>query len=200
LALSDVPTALIERCKAGEPGAFDELFTQIHDDVFRWAFSLMRDEDDALEVMQECFIRIFRHLPKLADSSKFPQWVSRLVVNQANTHRVKRTKNQTEELDERFDVEDANLPLHGRAGANPRKAAEEQEVFDRVNAAIRELPPKQRQAVLMFDVQGKSIREIAESFECSEGAVKFNIFQGRRKLRQLLEDYVDDKGHLNHLE
>ncbi|CAN5414176.1 RNA polymerase sigma factor [soil metagenome] len=197
MALADVPVPLIERCRAGEAGAFDELFKLIHNDIFRWAFSLVRDEDDALEIMQDCFMRIFRHLHRLQDPKKFPHWVSRLIVNQTNTFRVKKRKHQTEELEDGFDVEEKSLPLQGRAGPNPRKAAEQKEVFARVNEAIKELPPRQRTAVLLFDVQNRSIRQIAEELECSEGAVKFNIFQGRRKLRVLLENYVDKDGNLN---
>ena len=197
VALSDVPAPLVARCQRGDQRAFDELFRLIHDDLFRWAFSMVRDEDDALEVMQECFVRIFRHLHKLEDPARFAQWVSRLLVNQTNTFRVKRTRNQTEEFLEQYDVEESHFPIQGGAGPNPRKAAERREVLEKVNEAIRELPPRQRQAVLLFDVEGKSIKEIADLLECSEGAVKFNIFQGRRKLRLLLEEYVDKDGNLS---
>lgn len=197
MALSDVPVHLVERCRKGEESAFDELFTMINGDLYRWAYSLVRNEDDAMEVVQDCFMRIFRHIDRLQDSKKFPHWVSRLLVNQTNTFRVKRKKTQMEELEEGFDVADDAMPLQGRAGVNPRKAAEREEVFRHVNDAIRELPPRQRNAVLMFDVNNKSIKEIANELGCSEGAVKFNIFQGRRKLRALLENYVDQNGNLS---
>lgn len=200
MALSDVPPDLVERCRSGDGEAFDELFSLVYDDIFRWAYSMVRDEDDAGEVAQECFIRIFRHLHRLEDPTKFPQWVSRLLVNQTNTFRVKRRRHQTEELEDGFDVQDDALPLQGTAGSSPRKAAEQNEILDKVNDAIRDLPPRQRTAVLMFDVQGHSIREIATQLGCSEGAVKFNIFQGRRKLRALLETYVDKDGNLSLLE
>lgn len=197
MALSDVPVTLVDRCRSGDSSAFDELFTMIHDDLFRWTYSLVRNEDDALEIMQECFVRIFRHLHRLEDSKKFPHWVSRLVINQTNTFRVKRRKNQTEELEEGFDVNEEALPLQGKAGASPREAAAQGEIYQKVNDAITQLPPRQRTAVLLFDVKGHSIREIAEELGCSEGAVKFNIFQGRRKLRGLLESYVGKDGNLS---
>lgn len=200
MALSDVPPELVKRCQDGEADAFDELFTMINDDLFRWTYSLVRNEDDALEVVQESFIRIFRHIHRLEDPAKFPHWVSRLVINQTNTFRVKRTRHQTEELEEGYDVQEEALPLQGRAGADPRKAMEQAEVLDHVNEAIRELPPRQRTAVLLFDVKGYSIRQIAEELGCSEGAVKFNIFQGRRKLRGLLEQYVDNSGNISLME
>lgn len=200
MALSDVPAELVDRCCQGDRAAFDELFTMINNDIFRWAFSLVRNEDDALEVMQECFIRIFRHIQNLEDSKKFPHWVSRLIVNQANTFLSKRTKRQTEELEEGYDVQEDSLPLQGKSGASPRKALMKKEVFSRVNDAITHLPPRQRTAVMLFDVKGHSIKQIAGELECSEGAVKFNIFQGRRKLRGLLEEYLDGDGQLSLME
>lgn len=200
MALSDVPITLIDRCRAGEESAFDELFSQIHDDLFRWTFSLVRNEEDALDIMQECFIRIFRHLNRLEDPRKFAQWVSRMVINQTNTYRVKRRKHQTEELMEEYDVQEDALPLQGTPGRDPRKAVEHNEVFDHVNEAISGLPPRQRLAVLLFDVKGRSIRQVAEELDCSEGAVKFNIFQGRRKLRAKLEQYLDKDGNLSLME
>lgn len=197
MALSDVPPELVDRCREGDGAAFDELFTMIHDDLFRWSYSLVRDEEDAQEIMQDCFVRIFRHINRLQDPAKFAQWASRLLVNQTNTYRVKKRKHQTEELEEGYDVKDDALPLSARSSPNPRTAAARKEVLDHVNEAIRALPPRQRTAVMLFDVKGQSIRQIAEQLECSEGAVKFNIFQGRRKLRLLLEKYVDDDGNLS---
>lgn len=197
MALSDVPVNLIDECRNGDAACFDRLFSMIHEDIFRWSYSLVRDEDDALEITQECFIRIFRHLHRLQDSRKFAQWVGRLLVNQTNTYRVKSRRHQTEELEEGFDVEEDSLPLQGMRSTNPRKAAEHREILRNVNEAIRELPPRQRTAVLLFDVKGRSIKEIADELGCSEGAVKFNIFQGRRKLRALLERYVGADGKLS---
>jgi RNA polymerase sigma-70 factor (ECF subfamily) len=197
VALSDVPAELVDRCKQGDPGAFDELFTLIHEDLYRWAYSMVRNEDDAMDVAQDCFLRIFRHLGRLQDSRKFAQWCSRLLVNQANTFRVRRRKHQTEELEDGFDVGEESLPLQGRAAPSPRTAASQREVLEQVNAAIRELPPRQRTAVLLFDVKQMTIREVAEQLGCSEGAVKFNIHQGRRKLRVLLGNLVDKDGNIS---
>ncbi len=172
----------------------------IHPDIFRWSYSMVRDEDDALEITQDCFMRIYRHLHRLQDAKKFPNWVSRLIVNQANTFRVRKKKKQTDSLEEGLDVSEDSLPLQGSSGPDPRAAAEREEIYRHVNEAIKELPPRQRTAVMLFDVQNHSIKEIAAKLECSEGAVKFNIFQGRRKLRALLGQYVDSEGKLDFTE
>jgi len=194
VALADVPVELVERCQRHEPGAHDELFTMIRQDMYRWIYSLLRDDDATEEVLQECCIRMFRHLPRLKERNRFGAWASRMIVNQVNTHRVKANRTRLESLEEGVDVPNDALPIQGRPSSNPRSAAARAEVLRDVNQAITQLPPRQRTAVLLFDVENWSIREIAEHLGCSEGAIKFNIFQGRRKLRALLSQHVDPDG------
>ncbi|MDX2176129.1 MAG: RNA polymerase sigma factor [Candidatus Sumerlaeia bacterium] len=194
MALSDVPVELVQRCRGGDSAAFDELFTMLHQDLYRWLYSLLRNEDDAEEALQECFVRIYRHIGSLSDDRKFAGWVGRMVVNLANTWRTRGSKIRFEEFEPAIETEDSQLPVQAKAGPNPREAAERKQVMARVNEAITHLPPRQRTAVLMFDVQGHSIAHIAGQLGCSEGAVKFNIFQGRRKLRVLLADLADERG------
>lgn len=192
MALSDVPASLVARCRRGEEAAFDELFAAIHEDLARWFFSLLRNEEDAQEAVQECFVRIFRHLHTLEDPAKFSSWVGRLVVNLANTSRTRAGRHRMESLEPGIEVDNDQLPLQGRGPADPREAASRTEILRRVNEAVTHLPPRQRTAVMMFDVQNIPIARIAEELGCSQGAVKFNIFQGRRKLRELLADLGED--------
>jgi len=197
VALKDVPSDLVVRCQRGESSAYDELFVMIRDDMFRWIFSLLRDEDETEEVLQECSVRIFRHLPRLKDPGRFGPWASRMLVNQVNTRRVKARRTRLEHMEEAVEVDNEALPIQGSVGSvNPRSAAARSEILEHVNRAIAELPPRQRTAVMLFDVQGWTIRQIADELGCSEGAVKFNMFQGRRKLRELLGQYVDGAGNL----
>ncbi|MDX1971834.1 MAG: RNA polymerase sigma factor [Candidatus Sumerlaeia bacterium] len=198
MALKDIPVELVVRCQNADRGAQEQLFGLIREDLFRWIYSMVRNEEDALELLQECCLRVFRHLPRLKEPEKFAGWTSRLVVNQVNTWRVKARKTALDELTDGIEVENDQLPIQGgRSTPNPRAALSRKQVLERVNAAMNELPPKQRIAVELFDLQHHSIREIAELQGCSEGAVKFNIFQGRRKLRELLEPYVNQSGLLD---
>ncbi len=196
MALKDVPAELVDRCRRGEDAAFDELFVAIRDDMFRWIYSMLRNEDETEEVLQECCVRIFRHLPRLKESSRFGSWAARMIVNQVNTRRVKVRRTRLDHLEEGIEAQEESLPLQGSVGrVNPRTAASRSQVLDHVNRAISDLPPKQRTAVMLFDIQGWSIRQIAEELGCSEGAVKFNMFQGRRKLRERLGQFVDGEGN-----
>ncbi len=197
MALADVPVELIERCQKGEQTAYDELFQLIHEDLYRLIFSMVRHEDDTYEIMQESFIRIFRHLPRLKESKKFKSWVSRLVVNQTHTHWSRSNRRRADSLDDILEAPDTSLILEDPQDKDPRRHSAKKELYENVNEAIRELPPRQRTAVMLFDVKGFTIREIAEKLECSEGAVKFNIFQGRRKLRELLTEYLDEHGKID---
>ncbi len=197
MAIDQVTVELIARCQQDSPGAFEELFALIQEDLYRWIFSLIRNTEDTEELFQECCLRIYRHLPRLKEASKFPAWVSRIVVNQAATHWGRAGRLRTASLDETYPDEEEDGPPIVQPTAtdeNPREAAYRREVFDEVNEAIQQLPARQRMAVLLFDVENYSIKEIADVMECSEGAVKFNIHQGRRKLRELLAHHVEGEG------
>lgn len=192
--MDQVSVELINRCQQDSPGAYDDLFALIQEDLYRWIYSLMRNPDDTDEVFQECCVRIYRNLPKLQDASKFAAWVSRIVINQCNTFRSRAGRLRSYAFDEALETQEDAMVASPARGPSPREAAYKREVFNEVNCAIQQLPPRQRTAVLLFDVEGFSIREIAETLECSEGAVKFNIHQGRRKLRELLAHHVESSG------
>jgi RNA polymerase sigma-70 factor (ECF subfamily) len=194
VAIDQVSVQLIRRCQQEGPGAFDELFELIQEDLYRWIYSIVRSPDETDEIFQETCVRIYRHLKRLKDPEKFPAWVSRIVVNQSNTHRTRSGRMRTVSLEESIEVPNEALVAQSTPAPDARQEVYRKEVLEEVNTAIRELPPRQRTAVLLFDVENYSIKEIASLLECSEGAVKFNIHQGRRKLRELLAHHVEDLG------
>lgn len=194
MSIDDVSEDLLLRCQHDAPGAYDELFVLIQDDLYRWIYSLVRDAEDTDEIFQETCVRIYRHLRRLKETNKFAAWVSRIVVNQSNTFRSRAGRMRTVTLEESIDVPNESLVAQSTPGRDARQEVYRKEVLSEVNDAIRQLPPRQRTAVLLFDVENHSIKQIAELMECSEGAVKFNIHQGRRKLRELLAHHMDEQG------
>lgn len=191
MAIEEVSAELIARCQRNDPGSHDQLFTLIQQDLYRWIISIVRNPDDADEIFQECCIRMLRHLPRLKEPAKFPAWLSRMVVNQSCTYRSRAGKRQTLPLEETYDIPNESLVAQSSAPEDARKAIYRKEVFAEVNSALAQLPPRQKAAVMLFDVENRSIKEIAAIMECSEGAVKFNIHEGRQKLRQLLGHHLD---------
>lgn len=190
MPIDQIEPQLIRRCQEGDQAAFSQLYNELKDDLFRWIYSLMRDYDEAEEVFQDCTIRLFRHIGSLKDPTRFRFWLYRLVVNQANTHRSRRSRHAYTPLEEGIEVKPDHYVFRSAMPENPRKALMRKELKNHINREIAELPSRQRLSVLLFDVEGFSIREVAEFLECSEGAVKFNIHEGRKKLRESLGSLV----------
>jgi len=190
VALQDVPIELVSRCQQGDPSAFEELVGRIGPDLYKMIFAQVRDHDDTDEILQECLIRIYKHLATLREVVKFPGWISRMIVNQCHSHRLKRSRTAMESTDDQVEISDRDVMWQNPHVGNPRKVLMRKEILQEINGAIRDLPPRQRSAIVLFEVEGFSIREIAEAMKCSEGAVKFNIHQARKKLKASLRQYV----------
>lgn len=188
---------LIKRCQTGDEKAFGELYNLINKDVYRLIYSITRNNDDTEEIFQECWVRIFRHLSSLKDISKFPGWISRIVVNQANTHFRKEKRSDFEELNEEIDVPSESVMFKSSIPETPRQTLIRKEIRAEINGAIAQLPNKQRIALVLFDVKGYSIKEIASYMGCSEGAIKFNIHQARQKLQSELSHLLKRKPNMS---
>lgn len=186
MSLSSVPPALLVRCQKGDLDSFESLFGMIREDLYRLIYSFMRDHDDTDEVMQESLIRMFRHMRGLKDVEKFASWAMRIVVNQCHTHRTRKGRHTCASLDEMIEREDHQAIFRHGLEASPREALMQNEVVQKIQQAIGELPKRQRAAILLFEIEGCSIKEVAETMQCSEGAVKFNVHQARKKLQEAL--------------
>jgi RNA polymerase sigma-70 factor (ECF subfamily) len=190
VALQDVPIELVVSCQQGDQFAFEQLVARIGPDLYKMIFAQVRDHDDTDEILQECLIRIYKHLPTLREVAKFPGWISRMIINQCHSHRLKRSRTAMESTDDVVEISDRDVMWQNPHAGNPRKVLMRKEIQAEINQAIRNLPPRQRSAIVLFEVEGHSIREIAGVMECSEGAVKFNIHQARKKLKASLRQYV----------
>ncbi len=190
MALSDVPIELVTRCQRGDQTAFEELVARIGPELYAMIYAHVRDHDDTDEILQECLFRLYKHLPSLRDVMKFGSWVSRMAVNQCYSQRLRRSRKAMESTDDQIEWAERDVMWQKRDPDNPRKELMRREVREEINQAIRELPPRQRSVVVLFEVEGRSIREIAEMLNCSVGAVKFNLHQARKKLKLALREYV----------
>ncbi len=151
--------------------------------------SIVRNHDHADEALQECLVRVYRHLDKLQELEKFPGWLARMAVNQCRTQLTHAGSRALYELDETYEVPNDALVAAAQAPVSPRAAAQGHELRSEIDAAIAELPEKQRISIMLFEVEQMSIKEISEALECSEGAIKFNIHEARKKLRHLLSHH-----------
>jgi RNA polymerase sigma-70 factor (ECF subfamily) len=191
MALADIPLALVEACREGDRSAVERLLKQVSPDIYRIVYSMLRDHDDADEVAQETLVRMFRYIANLKEPEKFAAWAMRITVNQVQTWRMKKGRARLYELDEALEPDD-NVQVVGANPnvGNPRDHAHRKEVRAEIEQAMAALPDRQQTAVVLFEIEGCSIKEIATAMSCSEGAVKFNIHEARKKLQRRLAHLV----------
>jgi RNA polymerase sigma-70 factor (ECF subfamily) len=178
-------TALLDRLKAGDERAYEELVTEYRERVYRVAWRILRDDESAEDAAQEAFIKVFRHIGRFEGRSSLYTWIYRITVNIA-LNKLKRDRfRQMLPL--------GDLPRRERRpSADPARMAESSEIGERVSEAVAALPDKQRTVFTLKFYEGMSHKEIANVVGCSEGTSKANYFHAIRKLRKLLEDLNED--------
>ena len=189
LSWSDVDSgeaALIERCVAGDERACADLVAAHQRTVFNLALHLLGDRDEALDVSQEVFLRVFRTLSRFRGQSALRTWIYRIVVNQArNRQRWWRRRRRTDlvSLDDHLqrcgEIEATSEVLPDRLLASKETAA-------RIWAAMEQLPFDQRTALVLREVDGLRYEEIAFSLGVAVGTVKSRLTRARQALREEL--------------
>ncbi len=186
ISWSDVDTreaALIERCTAGDEIACADLVAAHQRMVYGLAFNLLGDRDEALDVSQEVFLRVFRTLSHFRGQSALRTWIYRIVINQVrNRQRWWRRRHRSElvSLDEHLrhfgDVESKGEVLPDRLLASKETAA-------RILGALDRLPFDQRTALVLREVDGLKYEDIAFSLDVAVGTVKSRLTRARQSLR-----------------
>lgn len=177
--------ALVARAREGDERAFRELLGAYQDAFYALARRYVGSHEDADDVLQEGFVKIHRHLASLDRPEAFYPWARRILANTALDHirHARRGAEVEEGALERPDVARVES-----AFAPPDRRVEEREFFRRLERALRSLPPRQREVVVLHDVEGFSTEEVAERCGCPRATVRSNLFYGREKLRRLLVD------------
>lgn len=196
MSLAEIPIDLVARGRDGDEQSLNDLIVQISPDLRRLIYNQVRDPDEADEIVQEVMIRVARHLHNLKDLNKFPSWIMRMAINQCFTFLRKKSRNSNFlSFEEEIEVGEGQTMLALSRTHNPRQIMIRREIRREIDDAILELPPRQRAAFTLFQIEDLSIREIADVLGTSEGAVKFNIHQARQKLKKALNHFMDRKSN-----
>jgi len=183
--------AFLMAAKRGDSAAFEILCKRSANAAFRVARRMMRNNEDAEDVVQESFQRALIYLRSFDGASRFSTWLFRIVFNTAlmklrRKHQFREVSldesGETEESSFRIDVEDQGL--------NPEQVCAQKERQRILSEAINELTPGTRKAIELRELGERSTEETARIMGISVGAVKARVFQGRKKLRKRLERYV----------
>ena len=176
---------LVTAFQGGDEQAFVVIVNRYKHRLTRLALAVVHNEEDALDIVQDAFIKVYHGLPQFRQTSALYTWLYRVVMNRAID--VVRHKQRT--LMEPVDEPPAELPDPSDAN-RPDREALRVELRTHIFAAIDTLPRKHREVVLLREVEGLSYKEIADSLGCSEGTVMSRLFYARERLRQELEPYL----------
>ena len=188
---------LVEQVQQGRREAFDALIRRYQRQAVAVSYRLLGNSHDALEVTQDAFLKAYTSLATLQKPEAFGGWLMRIVSNLSLNYRRSRKVRSQLPLDDLLGATDpAHTDVSGGTSdwmaqsGDPVRRLESEEMGRRLQKALQELPEKQRLAIALFAIEGRPQKEVAETLECSVEAVKWHVFQGRKKLKDLLKGYL----------
>lgn len=176
--------ALVQQCAGGDEDACARLVTDHQRMVYQLALHLLGDPQEALDLSQDVFLRVFRTLPQFRGHSTLKTWIYRIVVNQASNRQRwwrRRHRSQQVALDEHLVTH--SEPAESRNFAQPDRVLQQRETSSRVWRALDALPFDQRTVIVLREIDGLSYEEIATSLGIAVGTVKSRLARARENLR-----------------
>ena len=188
---------LVNRVLQGDSKAFDELINRYQRQAVAVSFQLLGNTQDALEVSQDAFLKAYTSLSTLQKPGAFGGWLMRIVSNLSLNYRRSRKIRQQHSLDDvmgaNAETQSADAPGASEwtgGSDNPAHTLESKEMGAKLQEALMQLPEKQRLAIVMFTIEEMPQKEVAEALQCSVEAVKWHVFQGRKKLKEILKEHL----------
>src|SRR3989475_930291 len=180
---------LVRAAQKGDMAAFEELVARHRDKIYARALSMMRNEQEAIDLSQEAWVKGWQRLKQFQGESSFVTWMTRIVINLCldQLRRQKRHRAESIELleEESGGVERQMLPV---VAANPTERLERAELRARIDRALGQLSYEHRTVLILHEFEELEYKEIAKKMGCSIGTVMSRLFYARRKLAALLAD------------
>jgi RNA polymerase sigma-70 factor (ECF subfamily) len=180
---------LVVAARDGDQLAFEQLVTATYAGTYPLAYRLTGDEEDARDVVQESYLRAFRGLKRFRGDAQFTTWLYRITANCASTHLGRRSRHRHDELLDDSPIAETNPDL------DPQARNDASALRDRLNVALRQLPPRLRAVVVLRDVYDLPHEAIAAELGISESAAKVRLHRARRKLREHLYPLRGEPDH-----
>jgi RNA polymerase sigma-70 factor (ECF subfamily) len=178
--------ALVAAAQKGDMGSFEELVFRHRDKLYARAYSMMRNEDEALDLSQEAWVKGWQRLNQFQGESSFGTWMTRIVINLCldQLRRQKRQRSESlEALDEESGGVERQMPV---VTTNPTAGLERTELRKRIDEALGQLSYEHRTALVLHEFEEMEYKEIAKAMGCSIGTVMSRLFYARRKMAGLL--------------
>jgi RNA polymerase sigma-70 factor (ECF subfamily) len=187
-----VDVELVKRLQAGDQAAFRELYERYHRRAFGVAMGVVKNQADALDVVQEAFIKVHKHIGTFQGSSSFYTWLYRIVMN-LGIDQIRRRRKVVEFDDgvRRDDATGDRSMLPKIALENPSKMVVREELSEKIRAALDTLPEYHRAVIILREVEGMSYEEMAQVMRVPKGTIMSRLFHARRKMQEQLGSYLE---------
>src|SRR5712675_1102744 len=179
---------LVKAARQGELGAFEELVFRHRDRIYARAFSMTRNEEDAVDLSQEAWIKGWQRLAQFQGDSSFTTWMTRICINLCLDHLRKQKRHRTDSIEEMAEESGGvewQMPV---VSANPTAGLERAELRKKIDAALGQLTAEHRAVLVLHEFEDMEYKEIAKTVGCSIGTVMSRLFYARRKMAALLAD------------
>ena len=177
---------LVQKCQAGEIGAFQELVSRYHQKIYVVIVGLLHNREDALDVAQETFFRAYRKIKSFQGGSSFYTWLYRIAINMAIDSQRRQKRNP---LDFR-ETMDGLFEEQNEVARDPFSDVHDRELREKLVSAINDLTPEHKAVIILRTVEGLSYKDIGEILGCSEGTVMSRLHYARKKLQQKLSAFL----------
>jgi RNA polymerase sigma-70 factor (ECF subfamily) len=187
---------LVGRARAGDPQAFRVLFERYRRRAYALAYGMLHNSDDALDVVQDAFIKAHRYLAKFEGNSSFYTWLYRIVMNLAIDHIRKAKRARHVDFNDALAHHEDEAPVGEESllprilGSNPHQSLARAQVREQISAALETLSENHRAVLVMRELEGLSYEEMAQVMECSKGTIMSRLFHARRNMQKTLLDMM----------
>ncbi|MFN4226745.1 MAG: RNA polymerase sigma factor [Candidatus Ratteibacteria bacterium] len=186
---------LVEKAKAGDNKAFEELVRKTQDKIYNLGLKILGNKEDAADLLQETYIKAYESLPKFEGKSSFYTWLYRIATNFA-LMKLRKEKYKKISIDEIKQMSNGTYKLEiSDWSNNPQIQYRNEELKEILNEAINSLPPKYKTIFILHDIEGLSLSEISEILSLSISTIKTRIHRSRLYLREKLSEYFKKKGN-----
>jgi RNA polymerase sigma-70 factor (ECF subfamily) len=194
LATDDL--TLVKRVRGGDQRAFKLLVERYQRKVYAVALGMLKDKEEAMDVSQEAFVKVYKYLDHFKGDASFYTWLYRITANICIDIIRKRAGAGGEhmEFDETLpmDVSEANIgALGSRLGTNPQKSALRRELAEKIQEALATVPEKHRAILLLREVEGMSYEDLSRTLDIPKGTVMSRLFHARAKVQKILSQYLE---------
>lgn len=184
---------LVKAAQRGDMNAFEELVARHRDKIYARAFSMMRGEDEALDVSQEAWVKGWQRLKQFQGESSFVTWMTRIVINlcldQLRKHKRQKAES-IEQMNEESGGVERQMPV---VTSNPTEGLERRELRARIDRALNQLSYEHRTVLILHEFEELEYKEIAKRMQCSIGTVMSRLFYARRRMASLLASFKRDE-------